>query len=64
MSATDIKLANATITFSPKVYTVFWDVPENNHACDAAHEDPVAAELFRRLEKGQVGARYRRKDRR
>lgn len=51
LSCTGLNLCEATITFSPKSCTVFWDVPENNHACDAAHEDPVAVELFRRLDK-------------
>lgn len=28
---------------------VTWEVPENNHACDTAHEEPMAAVFFRAI---------------
>lgn len=46
-----VELGEASITFDGQ--TVTWDVPENNHAPERAHEDPVAVALFRALDRVQ-----------
>lgn len=38
---------------------VFWDVPENNHAVDRAHEHPLAEALFRALGRINYGKNKR-----
>jgi hypothetical protein len=52
LTAPHVRLADADIGFTSATHDVHWYVPENNHACETAHDDPVAKELFRRL--GQV----------
>jgi len=39
-----------TISFNKLDHSVYWSVPENNHACERAHEQPEARLLFRLLQ--------------
>jgi hypothetical protein len=41
--------SEASIFFNSPTHTVEWDVGENNHACDNAHEQPLAKLFFRKL---------------
>jgi len=38
--------SEASIGFDRKTHTVTWSVPENNHACESAHEAPEAHLFF------------------
>jgi len=40
----------AAISFNKLDHSVYWSVPENNHACERAHEQPEAKLLFRLLQ--------------
>jgi len=46
-------LGEATISFGDKV--VYWNVPENNHAVERAHEHPVSCALFEALNRVDYG---------
>jgi hypothetical protein len=39
----------ATITLNDDTHSLTWHVMENNHACDRAHEHPIANVMFRML---------------
>ena len=51
----EFALRGATIRFDDPSTTVHWHVGENNHACDTAHEDPIAIALFGALGKVKWG---------
>lgn len=42
-------MGEATIDFHDDKHSLSWYVMENNHACDRAHEHPIAKVLFRML---------------
>jgi len=44
-----------SIYFDDKTKTVHWSVPENNHACDHAHEQHMAKFLFKQLQQVKWG---------
>lgn len=43
--------SEASVTFDRDRSTVTWDVPENNHAVESAHEHPTARRFFAELAK-------------
>jgi hypothetical protein len=45
----NVDLGEASVTFNNARRTVNWDVPENNHACDAARDHWFAKKLFTAL---------------
>jgi len=47
----DLDMGTAEISFNKDDHSVYWSVPENNHACECAHEQPEAKLLFRLLQK-------------
>lgn len=44
-----IWIGDAEIIFDHVEHTIHWGVLENNHACDHAHQHPIARLLFRHL---------------
>lgn len=46
-----LDIGEASITFNNKSRTVTWDVPENNHACERAREEPLAKFFFNQLDR-------------
>lgn len=44
-----LRMPDAAIAFNDKARTVTWDVPENNHAREHAHEHELAKFFFRKL---------------
>ncbi len=45
----DVSDSEAGIYFDKERHMVGWDVPENNHACDSAHQSPDGKLFFRLL---------------
>lgn len=48
--ATQMTLYDATIRFDDATCTVYWSIPENNHAVKYAMRDPLAQQFFRQLD--------------
>ena len=51
LTATEVRVGEASITFENAKRTVSWSVPDNNHACETARDHPVGRALFARLKR-------------
>ena len=47
---THYRVGEASLRFDNKSRNVFWQVPENNHAVEYAHQNPIAIALFQALD--------------